>query len=165
MQIVVNDTNVFIDLIHAGLIDQFFQIPIEVHTTDFVVGEIEEPEQQAIINDLIETGKLLVASSTFNEVAEIMSLQEEVSRLSIPDCSVWHYSKKNNYTLVTGDNLLRKTALKDQVTVKGLLFIFDELVRLELITPAEACVKLKFRLETGTRLPKEACDERLDRWS
>ena len=58
MQIVVNDTNVFIDLIHAGLIDQFFQIPLEVHTTDFVVGELEEPEQQAIINNLIEITNL-----------------------------------------------------------------------------------------------------------
>ena len=44
MQIVVNDTNLFIDLIHAELIDFFFQLPFEVHTTDFVVGEIEDPE-------------------------------------------------------------------------------------------------------------------------
>lgn len=164
MQIVVNDTNVFLDLIHAELIEQFFQLPFEVHTTDFVVNEIVEPEQEVIINDLIETGKLFVASATFNEVEEIMSLQEAVNRLSIPDCSVWHYSKKNNYTLMTGDNLLRKTALKDQVVVKGLLFIFDELIRLDLITPGEASIKLKYLLEKGTRLPKEACDERFERW-
>jgi len=105
MQIVVNDTNLFIDLIHAELIDVFFQLPFEVHTTDFVVSEIEEPEQEDIINQLIGTGRLFVASYTFNEVEEIMSLQEAVNRLSVPDCSVWHYSKKHNYTLLTGDNL------------------------------------------------------------
>ena len=164
MQIVVNDTNLFIDLIHAELIDVFFQLPFEVHTTDFVVAEIEEPEQEDIINQLIGTGRLFVASNTFSEVEEIMELQEAVNRLSIPDCSVWHYSKKNNYTLLTGDNLLRKTAMKDQVVVRGLLFIFDELVRLELISPAIACIKLRFLLETGTRLPKEACDERFELW-
>ena len=165
MQIVVNDTNLFIDLIHAELIEQFFQLPFEVHTTDFVVGEIEEPEQEEIINELVGTGRLVVAGSTFDEVEEIMSLQEMVNKLSIPDCSVWHYSKKYNYTLLTGDNLLRKTAAKDQVIVKGLLFIFDELVRLELILPNVACIKLKFLLEIGTRLPKDACDERFERWS
>jgi rRNA-processing protein FCF1 len=165
MQIVVNDTNLFIDLIHAELIDVFFQLPFEVHTTDFVVGEIEEPEQEDIINHLIETSRLFVARYTFNEVEEIMSLQEAVNRLSIPDCSVWHYSKKHNYTLLTGDNLLRRTALKDQVVVRGLLYIFDELIRLELITPAVAYIKLRFLLETGTRLPKEACDERFELWS
>ena len=165
MQIVVNDTNLFIDLIHAELIDVFFQLPFEVHTTDFVVSEIEEPEQEDIINHLIEAKRLFVASNTFNEVEEIMSLQEAVNRLSIPDCSVWHYSKKNNYTLLTGDNLLRRTALKDQVVVRGLLYIFDELIRLELITPALACIRLRFLLDTGTRLPKEACDERFELWS
>jgi len=165
MQIVVNDTNLFIDLIHAELIDVFFQLPFEVHTTDFVVGEIEESEQEEIINQLRGTGRLFVVSYSFDEVEEIMLLQEAVNRLSVPDCSVWHYSKKHNYTLLTGDNLLRKTAMKDQVVVKGLLFIFDELVRLELITPAVACIKLRFLLETGTRLPKEACDERFELWS
>lgn len=60
---------------------------------------------------------------------------------------------------------MRKTALKDQVVVKGLLYIFDELVRLELILPAAACLKLRFLLKTGTRLPKDACDERFERWS
>lgn len=164
MQIVVNDTNLFIDLIHSELIDVFFQLPFEVHTTDFVVSEIEEPEQQVIINQLIGTGKLLVASYTFNEVEEIMSLHEAVNRLSVPDCSVWHYSKMNNYTLLTGDNLLRRTAQKDQVVVKGLLFIFDELIRLELITPATACIKLRFLLDTGTRLPQDACNERFELW-
>jgi hypothetical protein len=55
MQIVVNDTNLFIDLIHAELIDIFFQMPFEVHTTDFVVSEIEEPEQKETINQLVIT--------------------------------------------------------------------------------------------------------------
>lgn len=34
MQIVVNDTNIFIDLIHIELIDKFCQLPYEFHTTE-----------------------------------------------------------------------------------------------------------------------------------
>ena len=165
MQIVVNDTNIFIDLIHIELIDIFCQLPYEFHTTDFVLNEIEEPDQETIILQLIEAGTLKVISLTSNEIDQILLLQETVNRLSIPDCSVWHYSKKHHYTLLTGDNLLRKTAEKDHITVRGILFIFDELVRYELLTPYEAFAKLEWLLETGSRLPDEACRERFERWS
>tara|TARA_R110002050_G_scaffold46746_5_gene109782 strand:+ start:1572 stop:1955 length:384 start_codon:yes stop_codon:yes gene_type:complete len=127
MQVVVNDTNIFFDLIHARLIEQFFELPFEVHTTDFVDGEIEEPEQAQIINQLVETGPLYIADSSFEELEEISNLQEVARKLSIPDCSVWYYSKKHRYTFITGDNLLRRTASKDQVSVKGILYIFDEI--------------------------------------
>ena len=56
-----------------------------------------------------------------------MILQNEIIQLSVPDCSVWLYSKKNNYTLITGDGLLWKTAINDGVEVKGVLFVPDEL--------------------------------------
>lgn len=138
-------------MIHAELIDEFFLLSFDAHTTDFVVGEIEGPEQEEIINQLVESGRLVVVGSTFDEVEEIMSLQEIAIRLSIPLCSVWHYSKKNNYTLLTGDNLLRKTALKDQVVVRGLLFFFDELVRQELFSTTIACRKTE--ISTGNRNP------------
>lgn len=36
-RIVVNDINVFIDLLDIGLLDHFFQLSWEVHTTDFVI--------------------------------------------------------------------------------------------------------------------------------
>lgn len=39
-KIVVNDTNVFIDLLVVGLLEQFFLLPWEVHTTDFVMQEL-----------------------------------------------------------------------------------------------------------------------------
>ena len=165
MQIVVNDTNLFIDLIHAGLIDLFFQLPLEVHTTDFVIGEIEEPEQNTIILELVESERLFVAGLASEEVEEILNLQVTDNRLSIPDCSVWYYSKKNNFTLLTCDNLLRKTAAKDHITVRGMLFVFDELIQLELITPAEATVKLQFLLDTGSRLPISDCNKRFEQWS
>lgn len=39
-QIVVNDTNVFIDLLEVGLLDKFFLLSWEIHTTDFVMLEL-----------------------------------------------------------------------------------------------------------------------------
>lgn len=51
--IVVNDTNIFIDLIAVDLLDKFFSLPIEIHTTDFVVHELTEPLQKKKLNFIL----------------------------------------------------------------------------------------------------------------
>lgn len=48
-RIVVNDTNVFIDLLDIGLLDHFFQLSWEVHTTDFVMFELNRENQRDIV--------------------------------------------------------------------------------------------------------------------
>lgn len=45
-KIVVNDTNIFIDLFNVDLLDEFFSIPWEVHTTRFVMLELLREGQQ-----------------------------------------------------------------------------------------------------------------------
>ena len=48
-KIVVNDTNVFIDLLDVGLLDKFFLLPWEIHTTDFVMLELlREGQKEAV---------------------------------------------------------------------------------------------------------------------
>ena len=68
MEIVVNDTNIFIDLHSIGLLYQFFELPITVHTVDFVINELTDEEQFKAINKYIENGKLKVQS--FEELLE-----------------------------------------------------------------------------------------------
>ncbi len=36
-KIVVSDTNIFIDLISVNLLDGFFSLPWEIHTTDMIM--------------------------------------------------------------------------------------------------------------------------------
>ena len=38
MILVVNDANIFIHLIEIDLLDRFFQLDLEMHTTDFVAS-------------------------------------------------------------------------------------------------------------------------------
>jgi hypothetical protein len=66
---------------------------------------------------------------------------------------------------MTGDNLLRKAAANDHITVRGILYVFDELIRTGLISSTEASVKLQFLLDTGSRLPKDDCVVRLAEWN
>lgn len=95
---------------------------------------------------------------------EISVLQEANNGLSVNDCSVWYYSKQNNYSLITGDGLLRKCASRDGVDVKGIFFILDELIHNKIITPDTAAQKLELMIELGCRLPIKECSERLKNW-
>ena len=60
MDIVVNDTNIFLDLISIGLLDASFELPIKFHTVDYVIEEIINEEQNAEVAALIKEGKLYV---------------------------------------------------------------------------------------------------------
>lgn len=164
MIFVVNDTNIFIDLINVELLDAFFQLELTVYTTDFIIAEIEEPEQAELVNKFIEDKKLLIGKLSIDDLEEIFTLLEVHKGLSPEDCSVWYYSKQNNYSLITGDSLLRKCASRDGVDVKGILFILDELVINEMITPYTAADKLELLIRTGSRLPQKECDKRLQEW-
>lgn len=44
--LVVSDTNIFIDLWKIDLLDAFFQLPVEIHTTDFVINELTKGDIQ-----------------------------------------------------------------------------------------------------------------------
>ena len=57
-KIVVNDTNIFIDMFNVDLLEEFFSIPWEVHTTRFVMLELLREEQQAKVTPYLESGKL-----------------------------------------------------------------------------------------------------------
>lgn len=165
MKIVVNDTNVFIDLLSVDLLEQFFQLSIEVHTTDLIVDEFTRFEQRNIIDKLLEEGRIKVKSFDFSELVAINALYKEIPKLSIPDCSILHYSKSNKYTLITGDGPLRNWASGIGVDVKGILFVFDEMVKNNLIDAKVAATKLKMLVSGGTRLPSELVKTRLKKWN
>lgn len=79
MDIVVNDTNIFLDLISIGLLDASFELPIKFHTVDYVIEEIINEEQNAEVAALIKEGKLYVKEFDENEFSEIIDLYESLN--------------------------------------------------------------------------------------
>lgn len=77
MEIVINDTNIFLDLYDIGLLDDFFQLPIRVHTVDFVINEITHPDQQKVIQQLISKG-ILCEGLSCNKYSQSISVQYRV---------------------------------------------------------------------------------------
>ncbi len=59
-KIVVSDTNIFIDLISVNLLDGFFSLPWEVHTTDMIMKELKDSAQKAVVEVFCQRGCLKV---------------------------------------------------------------------------------------------------------
>ena len=166
-KIVVNDTNVFIDLYEVGLLEQFFSLPWEVHTTDFVMLELQKEGQHETVARYKTDKRLVVPVFEAKEMLEIGNLfQQNMNRtnVSLTDCSVWYYAKVNNYILLTGDRKLRTTSILDGVEVHGVIYVFDALVEFNMISRQVAVEKLQQLYIINSRLPKEEIDKRINLW-
>lgn len=166
MEIIVNDTNIFIDLLSIGLLGALCEMPYDIRTVDFVIAEITNPEQSEAISALVVEGKIRIESFNPEELFEIISEHSVVpGNISIPDCSVCYYARKHSATLLTGDRQLRKYAEASNVAVRGILFIFDELVANNILTTSQAAMKLRELLGINVRLPKSEIEKRINIWT
>ncbi len=166
MKIVVNDTNIFIDLHSVGLLNAFCELPYDIRTIDFVVNEIKDPEQIGVVNYLITNGKIKVENFSAVELMEIITEHSSVpGNLSVPDCAVCYYARKYKGTLLTGDRQLRRYAEANSVVVRGVVYVFDELVSHAIISPIIAAQKLHELMGINARLPKSEIEKRIIRWS
>lgn len=165
--IVVSDTNILIDLIEAGVLEQFFLLPMKVHTTDIVISEVTAPEQKAQVRTLVQTRCLTVKTYTPDEMLRLLNFVNSRRRkcnLRIADFSVWQYASESNYILLTGDGNLRKLASEDGVEVHGTIYIFDKMVEQKILTPVIAADKLELLYSINHRLPKSEIDSRIEKW-
>ena len=48
-KIVISDTNIFLDLLSLNMLDDFFSLPCDISTTDFVIDEIVQQAQKKIM--------------------------------------------------------------------------------------------------------------------
>lgn len=165
MDVVVNDTNIFIDLLSVELLEETFKLPIDFHTVDYVVSEIVDSYQKKCIMSLVDRGLLTVKE--FNEIEsyEIINMYEKRSNnVSVTDCSVWYYAKQNNYRLLTGDGKLRYSAINDGVMVSGILFITDMLVDYGIVDPITMTSELNELSCVNKRLPKKLIEEYVSKY-
>lgn len=161
MKIVIHDANILIDLHIAGLLDVFFDLDLESHTTDLVLAEVRNP-----LTRFTKNGSLRVKSYGSEELEELVLAQfRQPRRVSIQDCSAMLLAQKLEGILLTGDGNLRHCADLAGITVRGTLWILDELVEAKLLTKREAAWLLKKLIEEGRRLPGEDCNQRLGQWA
>ncbi|MEN8254020.1 MAG: hypothetical protein ABFR33_00985 [Verrucomicrobiota bacterium] len=165
MKVAVQDANILIDMMEGGFCDLWFALGIETHTTDQIICEINEPDQQVQIEALVSSGKLGVASFNATEMGEVVSLRMQNEELTIQDCSVLKLAERLDAMLLTGDKDLRSFSRKRHIEVHGTLWILDLLVDRKLLAPRQAVAKLEKLLNAKRRLPKGECRKRLRAWA
>jgi len=166
-KIVVSDTNIFIDLISVNLLDGFFSLPWEIHTTDMVMKELKDSNQKLMVDTFRQQGSLKVKGFDGNEMLELLRMRNQAQKLSnasIQDCSVWKLAKDLGCPLLTGDNRLRKVVQKDDVEVHGILYVLDKMLEYKVINRETAIERLLSLFSINTRLPKGEIDKIIELW-
>lgn len=164
MKIVINDANILIDIVKLELLKEFSNLSFELYTTDFVLEELNV-DQNKVIQQLVSEGEIhLIKTESLEDLQGIYTLVETSSGLSFEDCSVWYYSKKMSCTLLTGDGKLRKTAKKDGLEVRGIIYILDQMLIQNQLTFNQAIKNIELLYNLNNRLPKKELTKRLEFW-
>ncbi|MGN0284670.1 MAG: hypothetical protein ACI4B4_07675 [Segatella copri] len=71
-KIVVNDTNIFIDLLEMDILGSFFALPWEVYTTDFVMLELLREGQRENIEKYNKDILLKIATFDEEEMSNVL---------------------------------------------------------------------------------------------
>ena len=114
-KIVISDTNILLDLLSLNMLDDFFSLPCDISTTDFVIDEIVQQAQQKIIDSFIKSKKLDVVQFNPSELSDIANLfATNTNNASLTDCSVWYYAKQTNGRLINRGWKTQKVSRKGQ---------------------------------------------------
>lgn len=165
VRIAIKDASILIDMEDAALLDLWFLLGIETHTSDFVAAELDEVRHPTSLA-YIREGLIICHELSGDDMQQVVLLKAEVGRgLSLQDCSTLFLAARlGESALLTGDNALRRVALQRGHEVHGLLWVFDRLVEGGLITPRTAASKLAGLIAGGSRLPLAECESRIKAW-
>lgn len=158
-KVLVSDTNIWIDLHRANILDPVFRLPYEFVVTDFVYRELRAPGP----NDLTRLG-LRVESLGSDAMLALLSLRAELANPSLADLSCFYLAAENGWTLLTGDKAVRKSCVDRGVEVHGVLWLLDKLHEHQILDGAALSDGLAAMLEQGARLPEAECQRRLKVW-
>ncbi len=165
MEIVVNDTNILIDLYNAGLLPYCKKLGIDFRTLDLIINEIENEEQFVAIQHIIDEETLKVHSLSEKQIGVVFEKVAEYQgacNLSVEDISVMVYAIDNKCRLLTGDKKLKDKALLENVEVSGILYLTDMLTQKGILPEEEMTNALRKLLESNSRLPQKLLKERIN---
>lgn len=136
MRLAVTDACIFIDLFDLGLVEAFFELSFEIHTTHHVFFELDAAQQASLKNARVNVYNLQA-----QDYLDILKLEIPKS-LSIADKSVIHIAEKLGAMVLSSDKVVRNSAKNRKIDYHGMLWIFDQLVAQGIISKEVALNKL-----------------------
>ena len=115
------------------------ELKLEFHTTRYVVAEILESSQSAVLIGMINNGQLLIDDFVGEEYERLIKYIDECNgenNLSEADCSVLLLAKRLGCRLLTSDQKLKRKAKEHGVEVNGFLWLTDLLVKEHIVSGA-----------------------------
>ncbi len=151
-KIIIKDSCILFDLIDLELMDSFFKLDLDVHTTEYVLFEVTDEEQILEVNKYVNSGKLNVDNN--GEYESIQEIYNECKGLSFTDCSVLEFAIRTEGIVLSADKSLRNEIKRRKLEVRGSLWIIKELFEKNIITGNEALEKLELYSIINDRVPK-----------
>ena len=168
MRIIVEDTNIIIDLFNVGLLQFCKKMDIVFHTTEFVIKEIKRPEQRSTLKGLISNEELKMVVFNIEEMLQLANLEEEcrsTNNLSTADCSVVLLAERLGCRLLTADQKLVHFAQSRGLETSGFLWLTDKMVEKGIVSPKDMVEYLNRYLETNKRAPEKEVNERIAQYN
>lgn len=155
----ITDANVWIDLYEGSLLASAFALPDEWATTDLVLAETKRPDA-----DVLRGLGLAVVGLGPEALEEVVALSGTYAGPTPQDLSALLVAKTEGAVLLTGDRALREAAEAEGVEVHGTLWVLDRMVKLGVVTPADAAAGLRAMAASDRRLPRAEVAKRLRTW-
>lgn len=160
--LLISDANIFIDLFKLGLLEKFDKLNFALATTDFVVQELNNEQQNALSKLDIQTIKLSgdEIGLFYGEFSLVATLH-----ISYADYSVFYAAKKYDGVVLSNDKALRNFTNARNVKVKGIFYILDTMVELGIESSARMIEYLKELARLNSRLPAHEIEKRIEKYT
>lgn len=152
VEVVIKDACILFDLLDLGLLSSFYQLGLTVITTPEVLAEITDESQLQEIQPYIDNGDLQI--DYFGVFDIIRAIVDGNPGLSLTDAAVLEAATRREAAILSSDKSLRNESARRGLTVKGLLWVLEELYNQQVLTLEAVLEKLSIYPEINKRAPK-----------
>jgi hypothetical protein len=150
--IIIKDSCILFDLLDLALLDDFFKLPLQAHTTLQVIGEVIDEEQRLAVNKHVSEGRIKIdGDGAYEVIAAIMAASPG---LSFTDGSVLELADRMQAVILSADGILRKIGRQKNFTVRGTLWVIEEMCNKQILSAEAAIAKLELYPKINERVPK-----------
>ncbi|MBR6023075.1 MAG: hypothetical protein IK066_11745 [Kiritimatiellae bacterium] len=160
----VQDANVLIDLLNAGLFEASAGLGMAFHVVDVVVAEIEAEEQRRELSAAVSNGWLVVDGLDESGLERAAAFQNEAPPISFEDAASLSLAQRLGAILLTGNRQLRILAQRHSTETHGVLWLLDSLLDAAIVDEPTAANALRTMMSRDARLPADECNRRLAMW-
>jgi rRNA maturation endonuclease Nob1 len=163
IEVVIKDACILFDLIDLDLLGCFYQLNLNVLTTPDVIAEITDENQRLQVNLYIDNGQLQIDES--GDLADQREIVDKNPGLSLADASVLDLATRRKATVLSSDKSLRKESQRRGLTVRGVLWIVEELHLQQILSLEVMLEKLKAYPEINRWAPKSHIETLIKKYS